>query len=55
MVGAQRAGGVIVALVVVAQVRLPHGGDVLVHVHMLAQRHHQEDPCNEREGTEESG
>lgn len=55
MVGAQRAGGVVEVLVVVAQVRLPHGGDVLVHVDLLAQRHHQEDPCNEREGMKDSG
>lgn len=55
VVGSQRTGGVIVTLVVVAQVRLPHGGNVLVHVHLLAQRHHHEDACNgererEREG-----
>lgn len=46
MVGTQCTGGVVVTLVVVAQVRLPHGGNVLVHVHLLAQRHHQEDSCN---------
>lgn len=46
MVGTQCARSVIVGLVVVAQVRLPHGGNVLVHVHLLAQRHHQEDTCN---------
>lgn len=46
MVGTQRAGSIIIPLVVVAQVRLPHGGDVLVHVHLLAQRHHQQDSCN---------
>ena len=47
VVGAQRAGGVVVGLVVVAQVRLTQRGDVLVHVHLLAQRHHQQDACND--------
>lgn len=35
VVGAQSAGRVVVALVVVAEVRLPHGGDVLVYVDLL--------------------
>lgn len=43
MVGTQSTGGIIIALMVVAQVALPHGGNVLVHVHLLTQRHHQED------------
>lgn len=43
MVGTQCTGSIIITLVVVAQVRLPHGGNVLVHMHLLAQRHHQED------------
>lgn len=47
MVGTQCTGGVIVTLMVVAQVRLPHGGNVLVHMHLLTQRHHQEDTCND--------
>lgn len=46
VVGPQRAGGIIISLVVVAQVGLPHGGNVLVHMHLLAQRHHQENACN---------
>lgn len=36
VVGAQSAGRIIVALVVVAEVRLPHGRDVLVDMHLLA-------------------
>lgn len=46
MVGTQCTGSIIITLVVVAQVRLPHGGNVLVHVHLLTERHHQENPCN---------
>lgn len=46
MVGTQCTGSIIITLMVVAQVRLPHGGNVLVHVHLFAQRHHQEDACN---------
>lgn len=45
MVGTQSTGGIIIALVVVAQVALPHGGNVLIDVHLLTQRHHQEDAC----------
>lgn len=36
MVGTQCTGSIIITLVVVAQVRLPHGGNVLVHVHLFA-------------------
>lgn len=42
VVGAQRAGGVEEALVVMAQLRLPAGGQELVDVHHLAQRHHHD-------------
>ncbi len=45
MVGTQCTGSIIVTLMIVAQVRLPHGGNVLVHMHLLAQCHHQEDAC----------
>lgn len=37
------AGCVVVQLVVVAQLRLPHGRDVFVHVHLSAHGHHDED------------
>lgn len=36
MIGTQCTGSVVVTLVVVAKVRLPNGGDVLVHVQLLA-------------------
>lgn len=48
VVGAKRARRVIVQLVVVAQLRLPDGRDVLVHVHFAAQGHHDEDPNEAR-------
>lgn len=51
VVGAQRAGGVIIVLVVVAQIRLPLGGDVLVHVKLVAHGHHGEDTCGDRKPT----
>lgn len=40
MVGTQCTGSIIITLMVVAEVGLPHGGDVLVHMHLLTQRHH---------------
>lgn len=36
MVGTQCTGSIIITLMVVAQVCLPHGGNVLVHMHLLA-------------------
>lgn len=39
----QGAGCVVVQLVVVAELRLPDRWDVLVHVHLSAQGHHDED------------
>lgn len=42
VVGAERAGGVKEALVVMAELRLPAGRQELVNVHHLAQRHHQD-------------
>lgn len=43
VVGAQRAGRIVVQLVVVAQLRLPDGWQVLVHVHLTAHGHHEQD------------
>lgn len=43
VVRAQRARGVVVQLVVVAQLRLPDRRDVFIHVHLTAQGHHEED------------
>lgn len=42
VVGAQRAGGVVEALVVMAELRPPAGRQELVDVHHLAQRHHHD-------------
>lgn len=43
VVGPECAGRVVVQLVVVAQLRLPDGWEVFVHVHLTAQGHHEED------------
>lgn len=45
VVGAERAGGVVEVLVVMAELRLPLGRQELVHVHHLTQRHHQDGAC----------
>lgn len=50
VVGAQRAGGVEEALVVMAQLRLPAGGQELVDVHHLAQRHHHDGAWTRKRG-----
>lgn len=41
VVGAERAGSVVEALVVMTELRLPAGRQELIDVHHLAQRHHQ--------------
>lgn len=48
MVSTQCTGSIVITLMVVAQVCLPHGGDVLIYMHLLAQRHHQEDAYEAR-------
>lgn len=51
VVGAQRAGGVVELLVVMAQLRLSARRQELVDVHHLAQRHHHDGACTSREET----
>lgn len=45
VVRAKRAGGIEEALVVMAELRSPAGGQELVHVHHLTQGHHQDGTC----------
>lgn len=54
VVGAQRAGGIVETLVVMAELRLPPGRQELVHVHHLAQRHHQDGAWTGSRGHEDT-
>lgn len=47
VVSSHGAGVVVELLVIVANVRLPLGGEKLVHVHLVTQCHHEDDACGE--------
>lgn len=46
VVGAERAGRVVVQLVVVAELRLPDRRDIFIDMHLAAHGHHEEDSCS---------